>query len=130
MIGVKPSAILPALTLVVAGCGSHAATTIGSTSTPGTKAVQVRMINQSGSDAYAYAPATVKVHAGTQIIWSNQSSAPHTVTSIASPPAFDSGVQHLIQPGQHWAHTFSHPGTYRYACLIHPYMTATVVVMR
>lgn len=86
------------------------------------------MINQSGSDPYAYAPARVMVRVGTKVTWLNRSSAPHTVSSTASPPAFDSGVKHLIQPGQRWSHTFSHPGTYHYTCLIHPYMTATVVV--
>jgi plastocyanin len=76
---------------------------------------------------YAFVPATLTIKVGTQVVWSNDSNAPHTVSS-------DSGVFNTpnplgINPGQTYAFTFTKPGTYPYYCNIHTYMTGKIVVM-
>jgi len=72
---------------------------------------------------FAFAPQVVTVKAGTTVHWANQDSEAHTVTSDAG--AFGSPV---LQPAAGYSFTFAKPGTYRYHCTIHPFMTGTVVV--
>lgn len=71
----------------------------------------------------AFRPGSVEVVAGTTVEWANGDPLAHTVT--AADTTFDSG---LIQPGRSWRHTFTSPGTYRYACTPHPFMRGVVVV--
>jgi plastocyanin len=69
----------------------------------------------------AYEPPVVTVPAGSEVTWTNEGQLPHTVTS----DGFDSGV---LQPGQTFRRVFADPGTFDYACAIHPGMTGQVVV--
>ena len=64
---------------------------------------------------------------GETLTWTNVDGVPHTVTTDAEGvgPAFDSG---LIGPGQSFAVRFDQPGSYPFACALHPAMTGTVVV--
>lgn len=90
------------------------------TTTQGTPAVgvtQVQIVN------FAYAPGNIQVKAGTTVTWTNQDTAPHSVTFKNGMK--DSGV---LQRGQTFSYTFTTPGTYQYYCTVHPYMTATVTV--
>lgn len=91
-----------------------------STPTQGTPAVgvtQVQIVN------FAYSPANIQVKAGATVTWTNQDTAPHTVT-------FKNGMKDsgILQKGQTFNYTFTTPGTYQYYCTVHPYMTATVTV--
>ena len=73
-----------------------------------------------------YLPAGVSVEPGTTVVWSNDDTAAHTVTSTAdSPMAFDSG---LFMPETTFEVTFDDPGEYPYLCIVHPWMTGVVVV--
>jgi plastocyanin len=72
---------------------------------------------------FAFAPASVTVPAGTTITWTNQDTAPHTVTSDTG--LWDSGTVNI---GGSYSHTFSTPGTFPYHCAIHPFMKAEVIV--
>jgi DNA-binding SARP family transcriptional activator/plastocyanin len=77
---------------------------------------------------FAYCPPTLTVAAGTEVRWTNDDAAPHTVTSTATPSdsgSFDSGP---LTEGQSFATRFERPGTYEYVCTLHPGMRATVVV--
>lgn len=85
--------------------------------TPAVGATQVQIVN------FAYSPANIQVKAGTTVTWSNQDTAPHTVTFRNGMK--DSGV---LQKGQTFSYTFTTPGTYQYYCTVHPYMVATVTV--
>jgi plastocyanin len=85
--------------------------------TPAIGVTQVQIVN------FAFAPASIQVPAGTQVTWTNQDTAPHTVTFTAS----KSGSS-TLQQGQTFSYTFKTPGTYAYYCAVHPYMTATVIV--
>jgi plastocyanin len=80
------------------------------------------------SDIVGFALSNITVTAGTTITWTNQDSAPHTVTS-GGPGAltgeFDSGGFGI---GQSYQRSFNTPGTFPYFCTIHPFMQATVTV--
>lgn len=93
----------------------------GATSTsPATPAVGVTQVRIVG---FAYTPATVQVKAGTTVTWTNEDTAPHTVTFKNG--MRDSGV---LRQGQSFSYTFTTAGTYPYYCAVHPSMTASVVV--
>ena len=72
---------------------------------------------------FAFSPEDVEVAPGTELTWTNEDPTPHTVT--ADDGAFDSGT---MDPGAEFAFRFDEPGTYRYACSIHPAMVAAVRV--
>ncbi len=94
------------------------------TSTPtSTPVVAGVAIVDDPSVAYAFSPAAITVAAGTTVIWTNQSSAPHTVT--ADDGSWGSGT---LAPGATFSHTFNSLGTYTYHCAIHPFMHGTVIV--
>jgi plastocyanin len=73
---------------------------------------------------FAYQMANIQVRTGTTITWTNQDSAPHSVT-------FQNGMKDsgLLYQGQSFSYTFSTPGTYQYYCTVHPNMVATVTVV-
>ncbi len=74
-------------------------------------------------------PESLLVKVGTTVVWTNEDSASHTVTSgdpSAGPSGeFDSG---LIKPGNTFKQTFTKGGTTSYYCTLHPWMTGKVIV--
>lgn len=75
---------------------------------------------------FAFLPGDITVPAGTAVIWTNNDSSAHTVTSLSGAPvAFDSGV---LNPGATFSYTFTQPGIYPYHCRIHPWMLGNVTV--
>ena len=86
-----------------------------------------------------YLPRQITVNVNDTVIWTNNDTEAHTVTSGigsgieslmnnkkgTSNGIFDSGS---FKPGQSWIHSFAHPGTYSYFCTIHPWMEGVVVV--
>ena len=73
---------------------------------------------------FKYSPATVSVHTGDTVTWTNQDQEPHTAT--ANDGSFDTGN---IIKGKSGSHTFSKAGTFSYICSIHPSMKGTVTVL-
>ena len=75
-----------------------------------------------------YIPFKVTVHPGDKVIWSNDDTAAHTVTSgtAADGPdgLFDSS---LFMAGATFSHTFDTLGEYPYFCMVHPWMEGTVM---
>ena len=75
-----------------------------------------------------FMPYSVSVSAGEEIIWSNDDSTAHTVTS----DILDSFGEHfnsdIIEPGNTFSLTLDEPGEYPYRCQMHPYMTGIVYV--
>ena len=72
----------------------------------------------------AYSPADLAVSAGTEVTWTNDDDAPHTVT-------FDDDAVHdsdKMETGDTFSTTFDTAGSYTYICAIHPDMTAKVTV--
>lgn len=74
---------------------------------------------------FAYAPATITVKKGDKIIFKNDDTMGHTVTSDSG--KFDSG--NLGQGASFTLDTKNlAPGSYPYHCTPHPFMTATIIV--
>jgi plastocyanin len=72
---------------------------------------------------FMFAPLTVTVPAGTTVTWTNHDDEPHTVVSDSG--LFRSGA---LDTNESFSFRFDKPGTYHYACSIHPRMIGTVVV--
>jgi len=72
---------------------------------------------------FKFLPAALTVSKGTTVTWTNNDTAPHTVTGNNGGPA-----SQTLTPGQTYRYTFNTTGTFNYHCSIHPMMTATVVV--
>jgi predicted secreted protein with PEFG-CTERM motif len=76
-----------------------------------------------------YIDSEVTLDAGSEVVWSNEDSASHTVTSgdpkNGPDGIFDSG---LFLSGQTFSHMFEEEGEFPYFCLVHPWMQGTVIV--
>jgi amicyanin len=72
-----------------------------------------------------FEPNEIVVKAGTTVTWVNADRVPHTVTSTASPPLFDSRT---LRAGDAFSFEFQAAGAYDYFCKVHPYMTGKVLV--
>ncbi|MEX3648101.1 cupredoxin family copper-binding protein [Mycolicibacterium porcinum] len=74
-------------------------------------------------DNFAFTPATLTVHRGDTVTWTNHDEEPHTVAA---------GDGSFRSPGMDanatFSFTFTNPGSYDYICSIHPVMRGTVVV--
>ncbi|MCX7858826.1 MAG: plastocyanin/azurin family copper-binding protein [Chloroflexus sp.] len=73
---------------------------------------------------FAYSPSQVTVRVGNSVTWTNNDSAPHTVT--ANDASFNSGT---LGQGGVYSHTFNTTGVFSYFCAIHPSMTGNVRVI-
>ncbi|HEX6064724.1 MAG TPA: plastocyanin/azurin family copper-binding protein, partial [Longimicrobiales bacterium] len=69
-------------------------------------------------------PATVRVRAGSAVLWKNSDQLAHTVTAQDG-----SWTSPLIEPGQTYQRVFEKPGTYAITCTPHPFMKSTVEVV-
>ena len=74
-------------------------------------------------DSMRFEPASLTVNIGDVVVWFNHDPFPHTVT--AQDNEFDSRE---ILPGRSWRYTASTAGVFRYACEIHPTMSAELRV--
>lgn len=73
-------------------------------------------------DNFSFGP-DLTVPAGTTVTWTNNDDVPHVVAS-------DSRIfkSQPLDTDDHFSYTFTKPGTYLYYCMIHPKMTARIVV--
>lgn len=67
----------------------------------------------------------VTVPVGTRVVWLAADDDAHTVSSETTPRALNS--PNLLK-GETYEYTFTEPGEYRYFCVPHPSMTASVIV--
>jgi plastocyanin len=74
-------------------------------------------------EGFAFLPGDLEVAAGTTVTWTNNDSAPHTVT--ATDGSFQSGT---LEQGDTFSYTFETAGEFSYFCEFHANMTATVTV--
>jgi plastocyanin len=79
---------------------------------------EVRIVDD---DADAFQPGTITVDLGQQVTFVNLDDDLHTATGAG----FDTGI---IDPGQQVTVTFDEPGSFPFACQIHPIMTGSVQV--
>ena len=66
---------------------------------------------------------TRSVPPGTWVTWSNGGTDAHTVTAMDG--SFDSGE---LAPSEGFSWLFDQPGRYQYMCVLHPWMTGTIIV--
>lgn len=72
---------------------------------------------------FMFAPGTITIKAGASVTWKNTDDEPHTVVSDTG--LFRSGA---LDTNESFSFRFDKPGTYHYACSIHPRMVGTIVV--
>jgi plastocyanin len=128
-------AIVAALLLFAAACGDDDASPTATTQPPA-GLDSGNSADDDGDEAapagdeviidvtMAFEPATVEVAAGTTVTWVSAGGLPHTITSTGGPMEFDES----LPDGGRVSITFDEPGTYSYACSIHPSMTGEIVV--
>jgi plastocyanin len=94
-------------------------------------AVSAPLAAQPGNDSptivmakdFMFAPTSLTVKAGSTVTWTNKDDEPHTVVSDSG--LFRSGA---LDTNERFSFRFDKPGTYHYACSIHPRMTGTILV--
>ena len=86
-----------------------------------TKTVHAATVNGT----YAFSPAKLTIHVGTKVVWINSTPAPHTITGKGHWT-----INKQLPTGQSVSVTFTKTGTYHYYCAIHPYMVATITVLK
>jgi len=76
-----------------------------------------------------YIPFLVSINVGDTVVWSNDDSAAHTVTSGTSSEGpdgvFDSSI---FMSATTFEQTFSESGNYDYFCMVHPWMVGQIQV--
>ena len=72
---------------------------------------------------FMFGPTALTVAAGSTVTWTNKDDEPHTVVSVSG--LFRSAA---LDTNESFSFRFEKPGTYRYACSIHPRMVGTIVV--
>lgn len=120
--------VVVAMALVLAGCGggSESATSAGDATAP-TAGADTQAAAQSGAvtiDNLKFAPADLEVAAGSEVTWTNDDEAPHTI-SFSDEALKDSAE---LKTGDAFSASFDQPGEYAYICGIHPDMKGTVTV--
>lgn len=109
-----------AFSLALAACGGSSGGSAASSEAAGATSQSATVT----IDDLTYMPADVTVVAGSQVTWSNDDDAPHTVTF--DDDSVESSQE--LKTGDEFSTTFAEAGTYPYVCAIHPDMKATVTV--
>ena len=110
--------------------------TTNATGASGGQGGQTTVVMPAGSldpnSGVGYDPDPVTVSPSSTIVWDNQDNALHTATSGSGETATPDGV---FDTGMVGANTQSQPitmpaepGEYPYFCVLHPYLTGTVIV--
>ena len=81
------------------------------------------------TDNKCYIESEVTINVGDEVVWTNDDSASHTVTSgdpkNGPDGTFDSS---LFLAGKTFSHTFDTAGEFPYFCQVHPWMQGNVIV--
>ncbi len=101
---------------------ASASTPTQAASTAPTKVVQVKIVEKNNK--YSFDPASITVPKGAQVVWTNASDAPHTVTSNDN--TFNTPSN--LMEDQTFKMVFNTTGTFAYHCSIHTYMKGTITV--
>lgn len=71
----------------------------------------------------AFSPEVATIRVGSEVVWRNKDASPHTIT--ADDGSFDSGA---LNQGEEFSRKFTSPGTIKYSCDIHAYMSGRIEV--
>lgn len=109
--------------LLLAGCvGSRPATPVSTSCAPLDESghLNVTHVEMKGM---AFAPAEVRIPAGTWVTWTNLDSVGHTVTPDDAAKWGNAGSgsdpSQFVNEGQSWSSCFTTPGAYAYHCVPH-----------
>jgi plastocyanin len=121
------STALAVSALLLAGCSS---TPINANNPGGTPATPGASTPTSPDTIiikdFNFSPTNLTVAPGAKVTVTNQGAVTHTLTSTATPHAFDTGD---INPGTTVTLTApTKPGSYPYICTIHTFMQGTLTV--
>jgi len=76
-----------------------------------------------------YIPSSLEIKQGDTVLWLNEDSAAHTVTSGCPTDgpngSFDSS---LFMSGNSFTHKFDFPGEFHYFCMVHPWQKGKILV--
>ena len=111
--------LLTAASLGAASAETPAAARVTSPSVAGADAAPPIVIARD----FMFAPGTITIKAGASVTWKNTDDEPHTIVSDTG--LFRSGA---LDTNESFSFRFDKPGTYHYACSIHPRMVGTIVV--
>jgi plastocyanin len=117
-------ALASSLALLAAGCGDDGKGTATTLSrAPAKSAATIDIAS------FKFVPASVTVRAGASVTWVNRDNAPHTAenTGEKGPAQFNSG---RLNTDQSKSVPFEKPGVYRYHCIYHRFMRASVTVVK
>jgi plastocyanin len=102
-----------------------------STSAPVTVTVAApAVITNVNIQDFAFSPRTIRVAAGSTVIWQNLDTDGHTVAGAEASTEALCGPGVMLDAITSCTNRFMTPGTYPYFCTIHPEMRGTVVVTR
>jgi len=106
--------------LLLAACGTQS--NAGIHPGPNAQATRATIVISN----FQFIPDELTVHDGEELIIHNEDQVNHTFTAVNR--AFNTGI---IPPG-HTVHFIVHlkPGTYPFLCLIHQFMTGTLIVVK
>jgi len=82
-----------------------------------------------GCEPDCFIPSPVVITVGGTVTWENTDTMAHT-SSSGTPADGPDGVfdSSLVMAGASFSHTFDSAGTFDYFCMVHPWMTGTVIV--
>jgi plastocyanin len=89
---------------------------------PAQGGAQTHSVTISG---FAFSPASLTIHVGDIVVWTNKDSAAHTVTSDSGTELSSSSISNEGT----YSHKFTSAGTYSYHCTVHPSMHGIVTVV-
>jgi plastocyanin len=113
--------------LVAAGLGAATAVMMAAVELPGWAQTAMQAATQSNAVSihnFTFTPQTLTVKTGTTVTWTNGDDIPHGIGSENN--AF--ARSKALDTDDSYSFTFITPGTYKYFCYVHPYMTGTIVV--
>ncbi|HMC32480.1 MAG TPA: cupredoxin family copper-binding protein [Candidatus Angelobacter sp.] len=101
------------------------AVTAGRSTTSGTASAQENAMGETAIkiDNFTFSPATMTIHVGDTVRWTNHDDLPHNVVSEGK--TFKSKT---LDTDENFSYTFTKAGAYSYYCSIHPKMTGKIVV--
>jgi plastocyanin len=74
---------------------------------------------------FAFTPAKATAPVGRSVTWTNTDDSPHQIVVKGANVSSE-----ILPKGRSYSHTFDAPGTYEYACGLHPAMKGTLEVAR
>jgi len=112
----RKASVFAALILVftIAGCGKSKSSNNNPASPGGPTANVAIVMGAFNMGANAYSPDPVTVAAGTTVIWKNNDTLTHTVTSTTAGENYNFS----IAPGSTGSHLFSTAGSFTYKCSV------------